>query len=70
MSLQSEHLMTSELQFDFKEHSSTIMWSTLLVEIVEYYVSNNSTVYVLLIDVSKEFDRLWPFQIIWVAWNL
>ena len=28
MSLQSENLMTSELQFGFKEHSSTIMCST------------------------------------------
>ena len=42
MSLQSEYLMTSELQFGFKE----------------YYVSNNSSVYVLLIDASKAFDRL------------
>ena len=58
MSLQSEYLMTSELQFGFKEHSSTIMCSTLLVETVEYYGSNNSTVYVLLIDASKAFDRL------------
>ena len=58
MSLQSAYLMTSELQFGFKEHSSTIMCSTLLVETVEYYGSNYSTVYVLLIDVSKVFDRL------------
>ena len=34
------------------------MCSTLLVETVEYYVSNNSTVYVLLIDASKTFDKL------------
>ena len=34
------------------------MCSTLLVETVEYYVSNNSTVFVLLIDASKAFDRL------------
>ena len=58
MSLQSKYLMTSELQFGFKEHSSTIMCSTLLVETVEYYVSNNYTVYVLLIDAPKAFDRL------------
>ena len=63
MSLQSEYLMTSELQFGVNEHSSTIMCSTLLVETVEYYVSNNSTVYVILIDASKAFDRL-PFQFI------
>ena len=34
------------------------MCSTLLVATVEYYVSNNSTVYVLLIDAYKTFDRL------------
>ena len=58
MPLQSEYLMTSELQCVFQEHYFTIMCSTLLVETVEYYVSNNSSVYVLLIDVSKAFDRL------------
>ena len=62
MSLQS--LMTLELQLGFKEHYFTIMCSTLLVETVEYYVSNNSTVYVLLIDVSKSFDRLCHSKII------
>ena len=35
MSLQSDNLMTSELQFGFEEHASTIMCSTLLVENVE-----------------------------------
>ena len=29
-----------------------------LVETVEYYASNNSTIYVLLIDASKAFDKL------------
>ena len=60
MTLQSEYLMTSELQFGFKEHYSTIMCSTLLVE---YYVSNNSTVYVLLIDASNAFDRMCHFKL-------
>ena len=34
MPLQSEYLMTSELQFGFKEHCSTIVCSTLLVELL------------------------------------
>ena len=34
------------------------MCSTLLVETVEYDVSNNSSVYVLLIDASKASDRM------------
>ena len=49
--------MNSELQFGLKKHSSTMMCSTLFVETVEYYVPH-STVYVLLIDMSKAFDRL------------
>ena len=34
------------------------MCITLLVETVEYYVSNDSSVYVLLIDRAKAFDNL------------
>ena len=34
------------------------MCSTLLVETVDYYVSNNNYIYILLIDSSKAFDRL------------
>ena len=35
------------------------MCCTLPVETVEYYVSNYSTVYVLLTDASKAFNRLY-----------
>ena len=57
MSLQSEYLMTSELQFGFKEHFSTIMCSNLLVE---YYVFNNSTAFDRLCH-SKLFEVLETF---------
>ena len=39
------------------------MCSTLLVETVEYYVSNNSSVYVLLIDASKTIDGLETYNV-------
>ena len=55
--------MTSELQFGFKEHFSTIMCSILFVETVEYHVSNNLFVYVLLIDASKAFDVLETYNV-------
>ena len=58
MSLQSEYFMTSKLQFSLKKDYFTIMCSTLLIETDEYYVSNNYTVYNLLIDASKAFDIL------------
>ena len=66
MSLHTDYLMTSELQFGFKEHSSAIMCSTLLVETVQYYVSDNSTVYVLL----KAFDRLYHSKLFKLLENL
>ena len=55
---QTEHLKTSDLQFGFKNKSSTVMCSTALIETVEYYVDSGSPVYVLLIDASKAFDRV------------
>ena len=55
---QVERLGTSELQFDYKTKSSTVMCSTALTETIEYYVSRKTPVYVLLIDASKVFDRV------------
>ncbi len=51
-------LYTTDLQFGFKKHSSTIMCTTLLFETVQYYVERKAPVYVLFIDASKAFDRL------------
>ena len=55
---QCESLMTDSLQFGFKEMSSTITCTSLLIETIEYYTSNNSNCYLLLLDASKAFDRL------------
>ena len=49
---------TSNLQFGFKENSSTDICSSAAIEAVEYNVSNNSSIHLLLIDASKAFDRL------------
>ena len=58
MNKQSKKLSTSDYQFGFKKGCSTIICSILLSETVEYYVSNHSSVFVLLIDASKAFDRV------------
>ena len=50
--------MTDSLHFGFKEMSSPITCTSLLIETIEYYTSNNSNCYVLLLDASKAFDRL------------
>ena len=46
------------LQFGYKRNSSTVMCTTMLSETIEYYVSNNSHVFVLYMDTSKAFDRV------------
>ena len=55
---QFEQLSTSRLQFGYKRNSSTVMYTTMLVETIEYYVSNGSAAFVLYIDASKAFDRV------------
>ena len=50
--------MTDSLQFGFKDMSSTITCTSLLIETIEYYTCNNSNCYLLLLETSKAFDRL------------
>ena len=54
---QSTQLITSDYQFGFKKFSSTIMCTTALTETIEYYVDNGSSVFVLLIDTSKNIQQ-------------
>ena len=44
--------------FGFKENSSSITCTQLLVETIEYYNINNTDCYMLLLDASKAFDRI------------
>ena len=55
---QTDALKASDLQFGFKEKSSTSMCTFAVVETIEYYKSNGSNVHVLLLDASKAFDRV------------
>ena len=55
---QSASLNSSELQFGFKEDSSTTMCTFMVLETIEYYKKNGSNVHVLLLDASKAFDRV------------
>ena len=50
--------LSSEQQFGFKANSSTTMCTFVLNETIEYYNSNNSTVFSLMLDASKAFDRV------------
>ena len=49
---------TSDLQFAFKQGMSTTMCTYLANEALSYYVNNDTTVYTLLLDASKAFDRV------------
>ena len=55
---QHSSLVTDDLQFGFKENSSTIICTQLLTETIEYYNSNYTDCYMLLLDASKAFDRI------------
>lgn len=54
----ADKLVTSDLQFGFKKGHSTSMCTQLLKETVAYYTSNNSSVYCIMLDASKAFDRV------------
>ena len=58
MKEQYASLITDDLQFGFKENSSTIICTQLLIETIEYYNSNNTDCFMLLLDASKAFDRI------------
>ena len=49
---------TSDMQFDFKQHHSTVMCSLLYHEVINHYLCNGSNVYSSLLDASKAFDKV------------
>ena len=51
-----ESLMSSNMQFGYKAKSSTTQCTYVLNEVTEYYNSNDSDVYVILLDASRAFD--------------
>ena len=55
---EADKLITNELQFGFKPESSTTMCSSMIRETISYFVDKNTTVYGLVLDATKAFDRL------------
>jgi len=53
-----DKLCTSELQFEFKNNSSTHMCTMVLKETLSYYTHHNSFVYCTFLDAIKAFDRV------------
>ncbi len=52
------HLSTSNLQFGFKQGTSTSMCTEMVQNNISYCVHNGSNVYGLMPDVSKSFDLI------------
>ena len=53
-----EKMATSAYQFGYKEKFSTSLCSFLVSETIQYYRSNDSNVYMTLLDCSKAFDKI------------
>ena len=51
-------LNSDDLQFAYKSGSSTTLCVSVLCETIDYYVHNESDVYMCSIDASKAFDRV------------
>ena len=51
-------LVTSDLQFGFKEKSSTTQCTYVLNETIKYYNYKSTNAYVLMLDATKAFDRV------------
>ena len=58
-----EILKSSELQFGFKPKHSTSQCTMVLNEIIEYYHSNNTDTFVMMLDASKVFDCVNYYQL-------
>lgn len=51
-------LTSSDLQYGFKAKHSTTHCTFVLQEILDYYISNNSSMFLVLLDASRAFDRV------------
>jgi hypothetical protein len=55
---ESDHLITSDMQFEFKPESSTALATSMFLETTDYYVRKGGNVFALALDASKAFDRV------------
>lgn len=53
-----DKMVTSHMQFAYKESYSTSLCSYLVTETIQYYRTRGSNVYMLLLDATKAFDRV------------
>ncbi len=58
ISIVKNKIMTSHIQFAYKESFSTSLCSFLVTEAIQYYQARGSNVYMFLLDATKAFDRV------------
>ena len=56
--MQSDSLQSDPLQFTYKEIASTIQCAADICEVINYYINNDSCIYMCMLDASKAFDRV------------
>ena len=50
--------VSDDLQFPYKKKTSTVQCVSIIKEVINYYVNQNSCVYMCMLDASKAFDRV------------
>ena len=60
-----KNLVTDELQFGYKQKTSTSMCTWLAVETIDHFVRNGSEVFVGVMDMSKAFDNVKQSVLFW-----
>ena len=56
--MQSNSLQSNPLQFAYKENVSTVQCASVICEMINYYINNDSCIYMCMLDASKAFDRV------------
>ena len=56
--MQSDSLQSDPLQFAYKENVSTAQCASVICEVNNYYINNDSCIYICMLDASKAFDRV------------
>ena len=56
--MQSDILQSDPLQFAYKENASTVQCASVICEVINYYINNDSCIYMCMLDASKAFDRI------------
>ena len=49
---------SDDLQFTYKKKTSTVQCVSIIKEVINYYVNQDSCVYMCMLDASKSFDRV------------